>query len=126
MASNDRKVLLVSPDNKVERSTIEKKIDWYKCYICQKSTNEKLQCPANIVRSNFDPLKAYYEVAQNMIKLKEILNSVRYRLKLIRRRRRHQPNITRSERTAPFLVQIRVQRCTSTTSVRTKNLKKEV
>ena len=72
MASNGRKVLLVSPDNKVERSTIEKKIDWYKCYICQKSTNEKLQCPANIVRSNFDPLKAYYEVAQNMIKLKEI------------------------------------------------------
>ena len=40
--------------------------DWEKCIMCQQTTGEPLQCPADMKRSDVDPGVGYHPVASKI------------------------------------------------------------
>ena len=46
--------------------------DWEKCIMCQQTTGEPLQCPADMKGSNVDPGVGYHSVASNIQRFHEL------------------------------------------------------
>ena len=59
----------------IESLTETKEIDWDYCIICQIQTNEKLECPADLKRKGYDPIKTYQNIKSNINRFRE-LNSL--------------------------------------------------
>jgi len=59
----------------VESLTETRDIDWELCTICQIQTNEKLECPADLKRKGYDPVKTYQNITTNINRFRE-LNSL--------------------------------------------------
>ena len=47
-------------------------LDWTKCILCQESTSEPLQCPANSRRSDIECGTGYHSLAANIVQFSEI------------------------------------------------------
>ena len=76
--SKKRKVMFISPE-KSTSSTITShddtdRIDWNKCFICQKDSKEKLLCSKNVAPSMPAPKKTYSELESRFEKIIEKSN----------------------------------------------------
>ena len=66
----EKKIILVSPVTTAV--TTRKVIQWDKCYLCQKSTKEKLSCPAAYaetqpaIKANYNAEQEYYKIAHSI------------------------------------------------------------
>ena len=56
----------------LESLTESKNVDWSSCIICQVHTNEKLECPSDLKRKGYDPLKTYEKTANNINRFREL------------------------------------------------------
>ena len=56
----------------LESLTESKNIDWSSCIICQVHTNEKLECPSDLQRKGYGPLKTYEKTANNINRFREL------------------------------------------------------
>lgn len=65
-------IKIVNPDIESSSSNLTIIFDWEKCILCQESTSEALQCPANIRRSDIEVGAGYRSLETVLLRCQSI------------------------------------------------------